>query len=59
MKQNSKRGHYYCTEERGAMRYLEEIRTKNVVEEHPPKQEKNGRGKDRKDRRQFKNRTNY
>lgn len=49
MKQDSKRGHYYCTEERGAMRYLEEIRRKNVIEEHPPKKDFG------KERRPFKN----
>lgn len=37
MKQDSKRGHYYCTEERNVMRYLNEIRRQSIVEEHPAK----------------------
>lgn len=40
MKQDSKRGHYYCTEERAAMRMLNEIRTKDIVEEHPVRERK-------------------
>lgn len=35
MKQDSKRGHYYCVEERNIMKYLNEIRSKNVIEEKP------------------------
>lgn len=38
MKQDSRRGHYYCEEEKNAMRFLRDLRKRNVVEEHyPPK----------------------
>ena len=40
MKQDSKRGHYYCVEERNIMKYLNEIRSKNVVEEKPARKER-------------------
>lgn len=33
MKQDSKRGHYYCVEEKSLMRALNEIRRSNVTEE--------------------------
>lgn len=33
MKQDSKRGHYYCEEDRQAMRYLRELRAAGL----PPK----------------------
>lgn len=36
MKQDSKRGHYYCEEEKNVMRYLREIRNRNVIEDHRP-----------------------
>ena len=43
MKQDSKRGHYYIPEDRKLLRYLREIRSRNIVEEHPvrPKYHKN------------------
>lgn len=40
MKQDSKRGHYYCTEEKGIMRFLRELRSSNVIEEHPARKRK-------------------
>lgn len=33
MKQDSKRGHYYCVEEKNIMRALNDIRKGNVIEE--------------------------
>lgn len=33
MKQDSKRGHYYCVEEKNIMRALNDIRRGNVIEE--------------------------
>lgn len=39
MKQDSKRGHYYCVEEKNIMRCLNEIRRKNLVEEKPTRKE--------------------
>ena len=41
MKQDSKRGHYYCTEERGVMKFLKEFRSRNVTEEHPSRKKQN------------------
>lgn len=32
MKQDSKRGHYYCTEEKRVIRFLENYRNRRVVE---------------------------
>lgn len=40
MKQDSKRGHYYCVEQKDIMKYLKEIRRANVVEFHAAKKEK-------------------
>ena len=37
MRQDSGRHHYYCTEDRGAMKLLRKLRTQNVLETHLPK----------------------
>ena len=34
MKQNSKRGHYYCEESRKIMNFISNLRKKNVVESY-------------------------
>lgn len=44
MKQDSKRGHYFCTEEPRVMRFLQKFRNTGVVEIHEPKRKRKQRG---------------
>lgn len=41
MRQKSKRGRYYCEESREVMKFLNNLRRANVIEEYPPRKKRN------------------